>query len=229
MGGGPTWLRGSIVEASWALYANHGGGYSYRLCKRDPTKPVDGITEDCFQGTPLDFVGNLTTIRYPNGEKPPFTIPAVSTNVGTHPAGSMWRKNPVPMCNCDLGYLCGVKDAGVAAAGTRGAGAYKPTADVGPVDAKTMFTPYNKTNFHPGQTSSVCPTGVQYPSMWDDGLGGPPYEPGTGMQQSTYRYEMIDELKVPTNIPAGEYVLSWRWDCEETPQVWNSCADLKIA
>merc|ERR1712039_541695 len=23
-------------------------------------------------------------------------------------------------------------------------------------------------------------------------------------------------------------VLSWRWDCEETDQVWNSCADIDI-
>merc|ERR1711862_321068 len=27
---------------------------------------------------------------------------------------------------------------------------------------------------------------------------------------------------------AGTYVLSWRWDCEETDQVWNSCADIVI-
>jgi hypothetical protein len=26
---------------------------------------------------------------------------------------------------------------------------------------------------------------------------------------------IIDRLRVPTNIPPGEYVLGWRWDCEE--------------
>ena len=31
------------------------------------------------------------------------------------------------------------------------------------------------------------------------------------------------------DIEPGEYVLSWRWDCEQTPQVWNSCADVTIA
>ena len=27
----------------------------------------------------------------------------------------------------------------------------------------------------------------------------------------------------------GEYVLSWRWDCEQTNQVWNSCADIRVS
>ena len=27
------WKRGSVVEAAWGIIANHGGGYSYRLCK----------------------------------------------------------------------------------------------------------------------------------------------------------------------------------------------------
>ena len=27
-------------------------------------------------------------------------------------------------------------------------------------------------------------------------------------------------------LEPGTYSLSWRWDCEQTPQVWNSCADV---
>ena len=27
------WKLGSVVEAAWSIVANHGGGYSYRLCK----------------------------------------------------------------------------------------------------------------------------------------------------------------------------------------------------
>ena len=53
------WKIGSVVEASFALYANHGGGYSYRLCKPDATgKP----TEACFQKTPLQFATDSTQI-----------------------------------------------------------------------------------------------------------------------------------------------------------------------
>ena len=29
-------------------------------------------------------------------------------------------------------------------------------------------------------------------------------------------------------MPPGRYVLSWRLDCEETAQVWSSCADVNI-
>ena len=37
-----------------------------------------------------------------------------------------------------------------------------------------------------------------------------------------------DGLKVPANIAAGEYVLSYRWGCEMTSQIWQSCADITI-
>lgn len=30
----------------------------------------------------------------------------MTTSVGTHPLNSMWRKNPVPMCGCDIGGYC---------------------------------------------------------------------------------------------------------------------------
>ena len=39
---------------------------------------------------------------------------------------------------------------------------------------------------------------------------------------------VYDKLRVPEHLVPGEYVLSFRWDCEQTPQVWNSCADLVI-
>merc|ERR1712080_444535 len=39
---------------------------------------------------------------------------------------------------------------------------------------------------------------------------------------------VVDKIKIPDNLPPGEYVLSWRWDCEQTPQVWGSCADVTI-
>jgi hypothetical protein len=40
-------------------------------------------------------------------------------------------------------------------------------------------------------------------------------------------FSIMDEVQVP-NTP-GDYVLSWRWDCEQTDQVWNSCADITVA
>ena len=94
--------------------------------------------------------------------------------------------------------------------------------------SKDMFEAYSETHFRPGQTSKVCPTGVQFPTPVDDVLGAPPYMPGKKTQGSAFDYQMVDQLMVPTHIEPGEYILSWRWDCEETPQVWNSCADLTL-
>jgi len=43
-----------------------------------------------------------------------------------------------------------------------------------------------------------------------------------------YGLQIVDTLKVPENLPPGDYVLGWRWDCEESTQVWASCSDITI-
>lgn len=37
-----------------------------------------------------------------------------------------------------------------------------------------------------------------------------------------------DTVIIPADIEPGEYVLGWRWDCEETTQIWQSCSDITI-
>lgn len=49
-----------------------------------------------------------------------------------------------------------------------------------------------------------------------------PSDPGFGT------LEIVDQLEVPAELPAGEYVLGFRWDCEESNQVWASCSDVRI-
>ena len=34
--------------------------------------------------------------------------------------------------------------------------------------------------------------------------------------------------QVPESLEPGRYVLSFRWDCQQSPQVWNSCANIDI-
>ena len=68
-----TWKIGSAVDVEWSIYANHGGGYSYRLCKKVQGKDA---TEECFQRTPLDFASDSTTIKYYDGSRAPFDIKA---------------------------------------------------------------------------------------------------------------------------------------------------------
>jgi len=193
------WQAGSVQEVNWAIYANHAGGYQYRLCKKDAKGQV---TEDGCQKMPLDFASNATKIVYYDGSRDPFTIPATTTAEGTWPQGSQWRKNPVPMCNCDLGQACNKGNGG------------------------TMYEPYSAQHLHPGQElDSRCPTGLMFETLWDDGYGSGPYD---GKSYGNMPFSMVDEVKIPANAQ-GDYVLSWRWDCEATPQVWNSCADVTIA
>jgi hypothetical protein len=153
---------------------------------------------------------------------PDFQIPAIDVNIGTSPKGSFWRRNPVPACNCDLGFLCGNFS--------------KPYWIDPEAKAKTPF----------------CPTGTQFvpphPAIY--GYRTEYYAPGAeGEEQVMHEltegnlrharknvegepghggmtYSLVDKVQVPEQ--KGEYILSFRWDCEQTAQVWNSCADIFI-
>ena len=37
-----------------------------------------------------------------------------------------------------------------------------------------------------------------------------------------------DLVSVPSDIDPGQYVLSFRWDCQNTPQIWSSCANINV-
>lgn len=39
---------------------------------------------------------------------------------------------------------------------------------------------------------------------------------------------IYDKLFVPKHLKPGPYVLGFRWDCESSAQVWQSCADITI-
>ena len=43
-----------------------------------------------------------------------------------------------------------------------------------------------------------------------------------------WTFSLIETVVVPAELPAGDYVLSWRWDAEATPQVWLNCADIRL-
>merc|ERR1712232_88936 len=40
---------------------------------------------------------------------------------------------------------------------------------------------------------------------------------------------IVDRVSIPADLTPGEYVLGWRWDCEQTPQVWAGCGDITVA
>lgn len=37
-------------------------------------------------------------------------------------------------------------------------------------------------------------------------------------------YSIVDLVKVPSDLEPGEYLLSWRWDCEQSHQIVRAAA-----
>lgn len=188
-----TWIAGSTVEVAWGITANHGGGYQYRLCRvKERSSNITGeVSEECFQQTPLEFVGDKQWIQFGNGKdvKNRTEIPAVRVTEGVLPKGSIWTRNPIPGCN-DVPRMGGHN--------------HKCS---GP-----MFEPPipGLYGFGPG----ACASGVA-PCTLDE------------MASRAMDFGIVDLVKVP-EVPPGDYVLSFRWDCEQLPQVWGNCADVKI-
>ena len=49
VGNATVWKAGGLAEVAWSIAAQHGGGYSYRLCPKG-----QALTEECFQLNPLE-------------------------------------------------------------------------------------------------------------------------------------------------------------------------------
>ena len=132
------WKRGSSQEVVWWVRLSHYGGYSYRLCKL-PSNGIRGLTEECFQKTPLDFEDKQEVRKSNRGSfrKPGYKV--LRSTTGTTPTGSMWTK-------VQVGFNHFIKD-------------------------------------------------------W---------------------------VKIPKDLPTGIYVLSFRWDAENLPQVWSGCSFIEI-
>jgi hypothetical protein len=109
---GVVWRAGSTVEVSWAIEANHGGGYQYRLCPAG-----EPATEACFQRTPLAFTGSQA-LRWggPRGRTENITghfvtdsaprgglVGDLYSGIAVVPPGSIWSQNPIPDFGSDHG------------------------------------------------------------------------------------------------------------------------------
>lgn len=179
------WRAGALVEVGWTIMAHHGGGYAYRLCP----KGAD-LSEACFQKMPLKFEG-LSALRWDGDRTAQLEFNASArgweTSMGTVPAGSTWRKTPIPTILWEregpsFDPVCDESEACRAAA-TAGHG-----------------------------TQGVC--------RCSGHSNGGPLLPNL---------EMVDTVRIPATIASGDYVLQFRWDCEETDQVWAQCSDVRIS
>lgn len=200
------WTAGTWVEVAWGARYNHGGGYQYRLCPAS-----EPLTEECFQRHPLDFdrkkqilKWNNGTLEYPMGDKAIFVDGDL-----VKPQGSTWARNPIPR----------IWDTKT--------GLHNPEACPGP-STRAAGSPPGCLAFPapcPWDTYTTegllpCDNSGKHPQKCD----------GDGMSQCASDWVVgviSDTVLIPKDL-VGDYVLSWRWDCEETAQIWQNCADVII-
>uniref|UniRef100_A0A6V4EJH4 Chitin-binding type-4 domain-containing protein n=1 Tax=Prymnesium polylepis TaxID=72548 RepID=A0A6V4EJH4_9EUKA len=222
--------RADDAEPSGAIACAPRCADSYRLCKL-PTGSSSDVSEECFQRTPLEFASDTQWLQYDNEtyqydkmvKLPRFALPLRKTNVGTHPAGSWWARVPVPGCRlCDQS-VCG-------------AGLMPNMTQKTHVPEEGNFTYYGGLPwFHQQQCAqscaglnlTACPPGLTQFAEPLPGISGytGTYPP---IGHNGLPYSIVDVVKVPSDLEPGEYLLSWRWDCEQSHQIWQNCADVRI-
>ena len=211
----PIWKAGSSAEVAWGVRYNHGGGYAYRLCPAG-----EPITEACFQAHHLEFDRTKQALKwndgkttYPMGDKAVFVDGDVTSNGGT------WARNPVPR----------IWDSK--------AGLHNPEACPGP-DTRSQNSPPGCLAFPAPcpwdkyETEGLLPCNASSEESEHVGSKGRRLRcDGDGMTACASDWVVgviSDHVIVPKDLPAGDYVLGWRWDAEETAQVWQNCADVTI-
>jgi hypothetical protein len=90
---GTVWTAGGKAQTAISIRANHGGGYSFRLCPAS-----SALTEDCFRRSPLSFVAGKQTLRWADGSEQ--LIGGNYTTHGTSPPNSSWARLPLPYRYC---------------------------------------------------------------------------------------------------------------------------------
>ena len=235
------WLRGGVAEVAWAMSANHAGGYAYRLCKADTP---GGVTESCFRE------GHLSFARTRGGPRSYAASPAeifagaaldvlptaspdaardVAAGAATSPAGSEWARVAVPTCReCASAYdQCGAPLLPT------------PGLDYGSQWNLQVNCYARCAGSASSRDAGACPDATQFPvaspptGEASDGeerasasRSTPPRYSGYG--KNIWEWSILDAVEVPEDLEPGAYVLSWRWDCEQSAQVWQNCADVEI-
>jgi len=209
------WTAGGIAEvAQGALFANHGGGYLWRLCPVTEFT-ADGIkNEECFQRSPLEYATSKSAIQFgvnhrmmnkTGGSRVEFDAVRVTgaNTDGVMPKGSTWTKFPVPNCGPEQEFN------------------------------SLLQRCKQPTHLHGKPLALNFPEPAEgaygYGFVFLNQLNNTDSETILEAQREItdhYDFTVVDTVKVPEK--EGRYVLSWRWDAEQTPQVWNNCALVDI-
>lgn len=221
------WRKGQTAEVAWAMSANHAGGYAWRLCKvfdgtEGETEDASEVTESCFQAGHLRFAEDDSFALWPNGSR--FVLPNKIVKNGTHPRGSEWKRVPVPTCRvCVSAYdQCGSPLLPT------------PGLDYGSVWNRQVncYAACAGSSVSKFTEGGFCPDSTQFQNIRDDGddiaNGNTTATQYSGYGKSIWAWSVLDKVLVPATLATGTYKLSWRWDCEQSAQVWQNCADVEV-
>jgi hypothetical protein len=160
----------------------------------------------------LSFAGDTSYIINLQGDiMKEFPLTKVTT--GTWPEGSEWAMDPIPGCkSCeDARAKCGVPLLP------------KATDEAGGGYTDPWNTQVNCFGECSGATISkatgACPEGTEF---YEARAGF------SGFSKDVPKWSIMDKVLIPADLDEGEYLLSWRWDCEESTQVWQNCADIRL-
>jgi len=210
------WQIGSTQEVSFAFYANHGGGYQYRLCRKG------NISEECFQQNPLKFNGKHSWIQYADlakgkGRKVIDRVLAHPDDV--IPKKSEWARNPIPLCFACNQDFCGSARPNLTERISEFTHSPMYGGDVWfKQESCRQMCAMSKPVIVDGRRVLGPCDKVQFPSPVDNlsGFG------------NLGNFSIVDKVEIPSTMEPGEYLMSWRWDAEQSSQIWQNCADISL-
>ena len=198
-------------------------------CNPTTSPATEALTEDCFNRHVLEFA-------HPERHTLVFKDPSknfdVNATLVTEGGGKGWMLHPFPtMADGDCDYI-------VQGAGKTGIHCYyaNGTRDDGHGHAAHIAYSGHCPGCGPPlyMSDGACPwpatiTVASFPGISMKGAGSDPSRvPNPAPLHPMESYAVEDALKVPADIAPGDYVLSYRWDCEATSQIWQSCSDVTI-
>jgi hypothetical protein len=202
----PVYRRGGIAEVSWQVRNNHGGGYQYRIAPL-PANFSD-LKESDFK--PLDFVQDQQAIVFPNGSTMKLSAEQTTfVSEGTLPEGGTWAMMPMPPTL--LGPCCipGPHDNATTPhkciKGETCRGTPKGPCEPCPQTPGTDCSRCDQVQtVEPGRYTR--PGVPAFPAPCEAGPNGK----CEGVDWNGYAVK--DVVKIPASLPAGKYILGFRYD-----------------
>jgi len=198
------WEIGSAQNTAWNAYANHGGGYVYSLCKREKFDECRSILPpDVYAATESEEQSYLDCVWSCFESNTLEYVPNSQRLMYRDNACTYVEINDLEKVGKDnhVWRTVPIPDTAQIANGKEGKCQWEYVSEFSNSIAHSKFI----DSF--GE-DSTCDTGVDAHNPKD--------------------WNIVDQVKVPSWLEEGEYLLSWRWDAYTADQMWTSCAALNL-